>query len=42
MKPPGTLVASNITRSHGSTPVLVGVSLVVRPRARIGALGPNG
>ena len=37
-----TLVASNISRSHGSTPVLVDVSLTVTAGARIGVVGPNG
>ncbi len=37
-----TLVASNISKSHGSTLVLDEVSLTVRPRDRIGVVGPNG
>jgi ATPase subunit of ABC transporter with duplicated ATPase domains len=37
-----TLVASNISRSHGSAPVLVDVSLTVTPGSRIGVVGPNG
>ena len=37
-----TLVASDISKSHGSTPVLAGVSLAVAPGARIGVVGPNG
>ena len=37
-----TLVAANISKSHGSTPVLVDVSLTVRPGSRIGVVGPNG
>jgi len=37
-----TLVASNLSRSHGSAPVLVDVSLTVTPGARIGVVGPNG
>jgi ATPase subunit of ABC transporter with duplicated ATPase domains len=37
-----TLVASNIFKSHGSTPVLADVSLTVTPGARIGVVGPNG
>jgi ATPase subunit of ABC transporter with duplicated ATPase domains len=37
-----TLVASNISRSHGSTRVLVDVSLTITPGARIGIVGPNG
>jgi ATPase subunit of ABC transporter with duplicated ATPase domains len=38
----GTLAAANITKSHGAQLVLSGVSLVVRPGARIGLVGPNG
>jgi ATPase subunit of ABC transporter with duplicated ATPase domains len=37
-----TLVASNIAKSHGSSPVLEDVSLTVRPGVRIGIVGPNG
>jgi ATPase subunit of ABC transporter with duplicated ATPase domains len=37
-----TLVASNISRSHASAPVLSDVSLTVRPGSRIGVVGPNG
>ena len=37
-----TLVATDITRSHGAFVVLDGVSVVVRPRSRIGVVGPNG
>ena len=37
-----TLVASNISKSHGSSLVLDDVSLTVRPGARIGIVGPNG
>jgi ATPase subunit of ABC transporter with duplicated ATPase domains len=37
-----TLVASNISKSHGSALVLDDVSLTVRPSARIGIVGPNG
>ena len=37
-----TLVASNISKAHGSAPVLVDVSLTVTPGARIGVVGPNG
>jgi ATPase subunit of ABC transporter with duplicated ATPase domains len=36
------LVASNISTSHGSLPVLADVSLTVTPAARIGVVGPNG
>ena len=38
----GTLAAIDISKSHGSTPVLVDVSITMRPRARIGVVGPNG
>ncbi len=38
----GTLVASHITKSHGSALVLDDVSLTMRPGARIGVVGPNG
>jgi ATPase subunit of ABC transporter with duplicated ATPase domains len=38
----GTLVATDITKSHGSSLVLNGVSITVRPRDRIGIVGPNG
>jgi ATPase subunit of ABC transporter with duplicated ATPase domains len=37
-----TLVASNISKSHGSTPVLVDVSLTVTPGTRTGVVGANG
>jgi ATPase subunit of ABC transporter with duplicated ATPase domains len=37
-----TLVAANISKAHGSAPVLVDVSLTVTPGARIGVVGPNG
>ena len=36
------LDAVHISKFHGSTPVLDGVSLAVRPRSRIGVVGPNG
>lgn len=36
------LTATGITASHGASPVLDGVSLVVGPRSRIGVVGPNG
>src|SRR5690349_12265898 len=39
---PGTLVAANVTKSHGAQLVLSGVGLVVPPGARIGLVGPNG
>ncbi len=38
----GTLAATSITKSHGSSLVLDDVSLTVRPGARIGVVGPNG
>jgi ATPase subunit of ABC transporter with duplicated ATPase domains len=38
----GTLAASKISKSHGSTLVLDEVSLNVRPGTRIGIVGPNG
>jgi ATPase subunit of ABC transporter with duplicated ATPase domains len=41
-RPPGTLAARHVTRSHGAEVVLEDVSLVVPPRARIGVIGPNG
>ena len=37
-----TLVATDITRSHGAFVVLDGVSVTVGPRSRIGVVGPNG
>ena len=37
-----TLDASHISKSHGSSLVLDDMSLTVRPRARIGVVGPNG
>ena len=40
--PSGTLVAANITKSHGAQRVLEDVTVVVPPRARIGLVGPNG
>jgi ATPase subunit of ABC transporter with duplicated ATPase domains len=40
--PIGALVAANVTKSHGPTLVLDGVSLVVAAGARIGLVGPNG
>ena len=39
---PGTLVAANITKSHGAQLVLRDVGVVAPPRARIGLVGPNG
>ena len=38
----GTLVATNIRVEHGTTVVLVGLSLTVPPRARVGVVVPNG
>jgi ATPase subunit of ABC transporter with duplicated ATPase domains len=38
----GSLVAAGVSKSHGAEVVLVDVSLVVPPRARIGLVGPNG
>jgi ATPase subunit of ABC transporter with duplicated ATPase domains len=38
----GTLAASNITKRYGAETILDGASLLVRPRARIGVVGPNG
>ncbi len=40
--PGATLVATDVTRSHGAFVVLDGVSVVVGPRSRIGVVGPNG
>jgi ATPase subunit of ABC transporter with duplicated ATPase domains len=40
--PVGTLVAANITKSHGAQVVLADVTVVVAPHARIGLVGPNG
>ncbi|MFN2608208.1 MAG: ABC-F family ATP-binding cassette domain-containing protein [Acidimicrobiales bacterium] len=37
-----TVVATDVTRAHGTFVVLDGVSVVVGPRARIGVVGPNG
>ena len=38
----GTLVAANVTKSHGAQLVISDVTVVVPPRARIGLVGPNG
>ena len=38
----GTVVATNITKEHGTTVVLDRLSLTVPPCARIGVVGPNG
>ena len=35
------LTAAGVTRHHGALTVLHDVSLAVRPRARIGVVGPN-
>jgi ATPase subunit of ABC transporter with duplicated ATPase domains len=40
--PGGTLAATTLTRSYGAETILDGVSLTVRPGARIGVVGPNG
>jgi ATPase subunit of ABC transporter with duplicated ATPase domains len=40
--PAGTLVAANITKSHGAQVVLTDVTVVVSMHARIGLVGPNG
>src|SRR5438132_4520529 len=40
--PSGTLVAANITKSHGAQVVLKDVTIVVPAGARIGLVGPNG
>ena len=40
--PGATLVATDVSRSHGGFVVLDGVTLVVGPRSRIGVVGPNG
>jgi ATPase subunit of ABC transporter with duplicated ATPase domains len=40
--PGATLVATDVTRSHGAFVVLDGVSVVVGPRSRIGVVGSNG
>jgi ATPase subunit of ABC transporter with duplicated ATPase domains len=36
------LTLGNVTKHHGANPILVDVSLAVRPRDRIGVVGPNG
>ncbi len=38
----GVLAASNITKSYGAETILDCASLLVRPGARIGVVGPNG
>ncbi|MDX6512624.1 MAG: hypothetical protein QOE36_2128 [Gaiellaceae bacterium] len=42
MRSRGTLAATQITKLHGAAPVLVDVSLIVPPGARIGVVGRNG
>jgi ATPase subunit of ABC transporter with duplicated ATPase domains len=41
-RPRGTLAARSISKSHGETVVLDGLSLSVTPSSRIGVVGPNG
>jgi len=41
-RPRGTLAARSISKSHGETVVLDGISLSVTPSSRIGVVGPNG
>ncbi len=41
-RPLATLVATGITRSHGTFVVLDGIDLTIGPRSRIGVVGPNG
>ena len=41
-RPLATLVATGLTRSHGTFVVLDGVDLTIGPRSRIGVVGPNG
>ncbi|MEA2827829.1 MAG: hypothetical protein QOG43_2268 [Actinomycetota bacterium] len=41
-RPLATLVATGITRAHGTFVVLDGVDLTIGPRSRIGVVGPNG
>ena len=41
-RPRGAVAANNVTKSHGSSVVLDGVSLTVSPGHRIGIVGPNG
>src|SRR4051812_43819807 len=40
--PVGAIVATNITKEHGTTVVLDRLSLTVPPGSRIGVVGPNG
>ena len=45
MAPPrsgATLVATDISRAHGATPILDRVSVTVGPGTRLGVVGPNG
>jgi ATPase subunit of ABC transporter with duplicated ATPase domains len=41
-RPLGTLAARSVTKFHGPTLVLGGVSLSVTPGSRVGVVGPNG
>jgi ATPase subunit of ABC transporter with duplicated ATPase domains len=41
-RPLATLVATGLSRSHGTFVVLHGIDLTVGPRSRIGVVGPNG
>ena len=42
MRPSGTLVAADISKSYAAEPVLAQVTVVVPSGARIGLVGPNG
>jgi ATPase subunit of ABC transporter with duplicated ATPase domains len=41
-RPLATLVATGVTRTHGTFVVLDGIDLTIGPRSRIGVVGPNG
>ena len=41
-RPLATLIATGLTRSHGTFVVLDGVGLSIGPHSRIGVIGPNG
>ncbi|HVF14691.1 MAG TPA: ABC-F family ATP-binding cassette domain-containing protein [Acidimicrobiales bacterium] len=41
-RPLATLLATGLTRAHGTFVVLDGVDLTIGPRSRIGVVGPNG
>ena len=41
-RPLATLIATGLTRSHGTFVVLDGVDLTIGPRSRVGVVGPNG